>query len=168
MFAITNAAEFFAKVREDLVALEQKIDDSGRAMNCILSTYHLHEWVWSYLLKPTIPRKLGSMMVSDKSSFIALLETACPHFRLLQQLTNGTKHCAPVHPTAKIEGYGMGPYGIGPPGTSYLLIDQGEEIPGADRWVVASEMLRKIVTFWDEFFEQHSLMPNGTREANGS
>jgi len=45
MFAITNAAEFFAKVKDDLAALEEKIDDSGRAMNCILSAFHLHEWV---------------------------------------------------------------------------------------------------------------------------
>jgi hypothetical protein len=168
MFAITNAAEFFAKVRDDLAALEQKIDDSGRAMNCILSTYHLHEWVWAYLLKTTAPRSLGSVMISDKSSFVALLETACPHFILLQQLTNGTKHCAPVHPTAKIEGYGMGPYGIGPFGASYSLIDLGAEIPGANRWVVASEMLRQIATFWDQFFEQHSLMQNVTREKNDS
>lgn len=160
MFAITNAEEFFAKVRADLAALEEKIDDSGRAMNCILSAYHLHEWVWARLLKASTPRTLGNMVVNDKSSFVAWLETACPHFLVLQQLANGTKHCAPVHSTKKIEGYGMGPYGIGPFGASYLLIDLGAEIAGSARWLVASDMLRKIVDFWNEFFEQYSLKPN--------
>jgi hypothetical protein len=157
MFAITNATEFFAKVKQDLAALEASIDDSGRAMNCILSTYHLHEWVWAYLLKPATPRKLGTVMIHDKSSFVAWLEAACPHFALLQQLTNGTKHCAPVHSTSKIAGYGMGPYGIGPYGAPYLLIDLGAESSGAHRWLVASDMLREIVTFWEQFFEQHDL-----------
>jgi hypothetical protein len=91
MFAITNSTEFFAKVRHELAALEEKIDDSGRAMNCILSAYHLHEWVWAHLLKATTPRTLASVVVNDKSSFVAWLETTCPHFLVLQQLTNGTK-----------------------------------------------------------------------------
>jgi hypothetical protein len=43
-------------------------------------------------------------MINDKSSFVAWLETACPHFLVLQRLTNGTKHCAPVHSTKKIAG----------------------------------------------------------------
>jgi hypothetical protein len=158
MFAITNATEFFAKVRQDLASLEENIDDSGRAMNCILSTYHLHEWVWAHLLKPTMPRKLGNVMIKDKSTFASWLDATCPHFTLLQQLTNGTKHCAPVHSTSKIAGYGMGPYGIGPWGASYLLIDLGEDIPIPQRWVVASDMLREVVGFWDKFFEQHGVM----------
>jgi hypothetical protein len=157
MFAITNAAEFFAKVRQDLAVLEENIADSGRAMNCILSTYHLHEWVWAYLLKPTVPKRFGSIMIKDKSSFVAWLEATCPHFALLQEMTNGTKHCAPVHSTRKIAGFGMGPYGIGPYGASYLLIDLGEDIPIPQRWVVASDMLREVVGFWDEFFKQHGL-----------
>jgi hypothetical protein len=162
MFAITNAAEFFAKVKDDFAALEEKIDDSGRAMNCILSAYHLHEWVWAHLLKATTPRTLGSAMVNDKSSFVAWLETACPHFLVLQQLTNGTKHCAPVHPTKKIAGYGMGPYGIGPFGASYLLIDLGPNIASPDRWLVANSMLREIVDFWEMFLEQNFPKPIAT------
>ncbi len=164
MFSITNATEFFAKVRADLAALEEKIDESGRAMNCILSAYHLHEWVWAHLVKATTPRTLGNMVVNDKSSFVAWLETACPHFLVLQQLTNGTKHCAPVHSTKRIEGYGMGPYGIGPFGASYLLIDLGADIASPDRWLVASDMLRDIVDFWDRFFEQYGLKPNATEK----
>jgi hypothetical protein len=160
VFAITNAREFFAKVKDDLAALEEKIDDSGHAMNCILSAYHLHEWVWAHLLKAMAPRKLGNVMVDDRSSFVAWLETTCPHFPVLKQLTNGTKHCAPVHSTRKIAGYGMGPYGIGPFGASYLLIDLGGEIAPPDRWLVASDMLREIVEFWEAFLEQNFPKPD--------
>src|ERR1700716_2244889 len=109
------------------------------------------------LAKTSDTEKIGNVMVNDKSSFVAWLEAACPHFALLQQLTNGTKHCAPVHSTRKIAGYGMGPYGIGPFGASYLLIDLGAELSGAHRWLVASDMLREIVKFWEQFFEQYDL-----------
>jgi hypothetical protein len=74
------------------------------------------------------------------------------------------KYCAPVHSTEKIEGFGMGPYGIGPFGASYLLIDLGAEKAPADRWLVASDMLREIVKFWDRFFEQYGPKPNATEK----
>ena len=54
----------------------------------------------------------------------------------------------------------MGPYGIGPFGASYLLIDLGAEKALEDRWLVASDMLREIVDFWNQFFEQYSAKPN--------
>jgi hypothetical protein len=157
VFAITNASEFFAKVREDLAALEEKIDDAGRAMNCVLSSYHLHEWVWAHALKRRTPTTLGGIVIKDKSSFVGWLETACPYFLTLQELANGTKHCAPVNSASRIEGYGMGPYGIGPFGKSYLLIDLGEGIPVPQRWLVATDMLHAVVDFWNKFFEQHKL-----------
>ena len=82
MFAITNATEFFAKVKQDLASLEEKIDDSGRAMNCILSAYHLHEWVWAYVLKPSTPRKLGNLMIKDKSSLRRLARNCLSAFHI--------------------------------------------------------------------------------------
>lgn len=91
----------------------------------------------------------------DKASFVSWLEKDCPHFLTLQELANGTKHCVPVNSTSTIAGYGMGPYGIGPFGKSYLLIDLGEQVPVLQRWLVATDMLRTIVDFWNQFFEQY-------------
>jgi len=55
MFAIVTASDFLAKLREDLRQLQGQIDDSGLAMNCILSACHIHEWVWARWLKSAAP-----------------------------------------------------------------------------------------------------------------
>ena len=48
----------------------------------------------------------------------------------------------------------MGPYGIGPFGKSYLLIDWGEAA-GDQRWKTARDLLGDVVKFWDNFFMRH-------------
>ena len=46
LFGITTVEDFFQKVRvKNYARLEEDVDDPGAAMNCILSLYHLHEWV---------------------------------------------------------------------------------------------------------------------------
>jgi hypothetical protein len=158
MFSITTAADFLRKAKQDLGSLQARIDDSGRAMNCILSCYHLHEWVWARWLKQNSPTSLRGTVIRDKAGFLNWLERHCPDFCLVQDLANGVKHCAPVHPTKKIEGYGRGPYGIGPYGVAYLLIDMGEEYPPKKRYLVASTVLTEMVAFWDGFFSENGLM----------
>ena len=155
MFGITSAYRFFDKVREDYARVEADIAEPGAAMNCILSLYHLHEWVWARWLKqrPDVQARLG--IRRNKDEFIAWLDANCPHFTLLQDLANGTKHCRPVHSTEHVEGYGRGPWGIGPYGASYLLIDLGEEHPPAERYLVASNVLKAIIEFWAGFFATH-------------
>ncbi len=46
----------------------------------------------------------------------------------------------------------MGPFGVGPYGTSYLLIDYGAEA-GDQRYKTALDLNQAVVTFWDKFFE---------------
>ncbi len=48
----------------------------------------------------------------------------------------------------------MGPYGVGPFGASYLLIDQGEDYPNEIRYLVADAVLKEIVDFWDQLFSE--------------
>lgn len=157
MFAIETAGLFLQKVKDDLTELEQNISDAGRAMNCILSAYHLHEWVWARWLKAQAPKSIRGTMITDKDSFVAWLDRNCPHFSLLQELANGTKHCMPIVSTAKIAGYGMGSYGIGPYGVPYLLVDNGEALAADDRFVVVSDMLPAVVNFWTNFFAEHGI-----------
>jgi hypothetical protein len=157
MFAIKSAQDFFEKMTEDFAFFEQNIADSGLAMNCFLSSYHLHEWIWAHWLKRATPRTFRGAVIRDKASFVSWLDGACPHFALLQELANGAKHCSPVHSTQEVSGYGRGPYGIGPFGAPYLLIDRGETLPLSERWLVASDMLEAIVGFWTEFFDEQGL-----------
>ena len=158
MFGVTSAYRFFEKTRADYASVQADIADPGVTLNCILSLYHLHEWVWASWLKqrPDVQARLG--IRGDKGDFIAWLDSNCPHFSLLQELANCTKHCRPVHATAQVEGYGRGPYGIGPYGVPYLLIDLGEELAPADRYLVASEVLKAIMDFWTSFFAVYGIV----------
>jgi hypothetical protein len=156
MFGITTAAAFFTKVQEDLAIFETDVADPSKAINCILSAYHLHEWVWARWLKSQCPLRLRGHLVTDRRSFIKWIATECPQFGLLQQLANGSKHCSPVAaPTEKIEGYGAGPYGIGPYGRPYLLIevDNGQGVAGS-RYTTADAVLSDVVEFWRSFFDE--------------
>ena len=158
MFVITSAYRFFEKARRDYALVEADIADPNAALNSILSVYHLHEWVWAKWLKhrPDAQAKLN--IRQDKNGVVAWLDTSCPHFKLVQELANGTKHCRPVHSTGKVEGYGQGPFGIGPFGMPYLLIDLGEEFDPAARYLVASTVLKDVINFWDDFFVTHGII----------
>lgn len=166
MFGITSAYRLFEKARADYASVQADIADPGAAMNCILSLYHLHEWVWARWLKQRPDVRARLCIRGDKGGFIAWLDANCPHFRLLQELANGTKHCRPVQPTAQIEGYGRGPFGIGPFGAAYLLIDLGDEYLPEVRYLVASDVLKSIMDFWTSFFATHKIVDDADPAPN--
>jgi hypothetical protein len=71
---------------------------------------------------------------------------------VLRSLTNGTKHLRPTNfSTQRVEGFGSGPFGIGPFGNPYLLIDYGVDKP--ERWQTADQLIDASVMFWRIFFE---------------
>lgn len=126
MFSITSARDFFNKVTDDLALVQMDNANVSCALNCMLSSYHLHEWVWAKWLKPLTPRQIDGTIIRSQQDFIAWLETHCPHFNLIQDLANGSKHCRAVaQVTERIEGYGAGPFGVGPLSEAYLLVDMG-------------------------------------------
>ena len=152
VFAITNAREFREKVEEDLDELAKDIANSSRAMNAAISTYHLHEWLWGHVLKPKKPVKLGTSIINSKAEFVSWLDHNCPHFTLLQELANGSKHAYPVN-GSKVSGFGQGPYGVGPFGVPYLLIDLGGDV--AVRHLVASTVICKAGDFMVNLAKNH-------------
>jgi hypothetical protein len=152
MFGITSAYRFFERFGPITPRVEADIADPGAALNCILSLYHLHEWVWARWLKqrPNVQATLG--IRKDIESFKAWLDEKCPHFTLVQELANGTKHCRPVYSTKHVKGYGRGPYGIGPFWSPYLLIDLGQKNTSAEHYLVASAVLKATLDFLDRLF----------------
>jgi len=154
MFGITMASDFFGKVQADLAAFEADVSNQTTAINGILSAYHLPEWVWARWLKSQCQKQLRGQFVIDKQSFIGWVAVQCPNFDLLQQLANGSKHCSPVTtPTERIAGDGVGPYGIGPYGRPYLLIEvaDGQGVAGS-RYTTGDTVLSEVVEFWRSFF----------------
>ena len=94
MFGITTAEDFFQKVCTDYERATENIGDPYAAMNCILSLYHLHEWVWWCWLEGR-DEVLSSLGIrNDEEEFRRLLGQKCPHFDLLRELANDTKHSA--------------------------------------------------------------------------
>jgi hypothetical protein len=146
VFAISNALQYREKVEEDLADLAEDISNSSRAINAVTSTYHLHEWLWAHSLKPNKPIAFPNAPISTKRDFVRCLEMNCPYFNLIQELTNGSKHALPVTNGSKIEGYGSGPFGVGPFGRSYLLIDLGPAARSG-RYLVASEIIAQAGQF---------------------
>ena len=150
MFGIISARNFREKAARDSAALQSDVANADLAINAVLSAYHLHEWVRGLVLKPRKPAFVRASTIRSKTEWVGWLEASCPHFLLLQELANGSKHCVPVANAEKIEGYGRGPYGIGPYGKPYLLIDMGNEVAPEKRWRVGHRVVREANEFWAE------------------
>jgi hypothetical protein len=148
VFGIVTAADFKAKAGRDNAALQSDFANADLMINAVLSAYHLHEWVWRLVLKPMKPIQIRGEMLRSKADWVAWLACNCPYFELVQDLANGSKHCLPVDGTGKIAGFGSGPFGIGPYGRSYLLIDLGEELGSDRRWLVGHQVVAEINKFW--------------------
>lgn len=158
MLSIDSAHAFFKKTKGDFESHQARIDDPSLAINSILSLYHLHEWVWSHWLKGNFEAQKALGIRNNLDDFLDWLERHCPYFNLIQDLANGSKHAYKVHSSGAVEGFGAGPYGIGPYGAPYLLIDLGEE--ASDRYLVASDVTRDCFGFWADFFSTHNIGAN--------
>lgn len=155
MFDIETCRDFHKKLNADFDDFVKEQDSARLAMNCVITAYHLHEWVWGDWLKTAYSawKELG---IRDKDSFLAWIERECPAFNTVQDLANGAKHFIREESvkTRHVGGYGMGPFGIGPFGASYLLIDYGTDA-GDDRYKTAKDLIEAVVTFWNIFFERY-------------
>ena len=91
MFDITTCRDFYRKLKADSEDFAKEQDSGRLALNCIITAYHLHEWVWGDWLKTDYAawKQLG---IKDKDSFVAWIERECPAFTTVQDLANGAKH----------------------------------------------------------------------------
>ena len=91
MFDITNSLGFYKKLLADVADLQEHPDSARLAVNCAVTAYHLHEWVWGDWLKTDHAawKKLG---IRDKKGFLDWLDAHAPWFQTVQMLANGSKH----------------------------------------------------------------------------
>jgi hypothetical protein len=83
-FEINTTALFFRKLIEDHEDFYKDRTSSRVALNCVMTAWHLHEWVYNeYNLSSTYPKL---RIYQD------YLKVSCPSFQLMQDLANGTKH----------------------------------------------------------------------------
>jgi hypothetical protein len=90
MFDMTTSRDFLWKLEADFDDFVEEPHSPRLAVNCALTAYHLHEWVWGDWLKTDYAtwKRLG---IRDKESFLTWIDRACPWFSTIQELANGTK-----------------------------------------------------------------------------
>jgi hypothetical protein len=155
MFDIVTSRDFLSKLEADYADFKAQPDSARHALNCIITAYHIYEWVWGDWLK-TDDVAWCSLSIRDKKTFEDWLHVNCPEFAVLESLTNGAKHFIRENTsreTQRVAGFGSGPFGIGPFGRSYLLIDYGSD--KAERWQTAEQLIDSAVMFWRRFFDSH-------------
>jgi hypothetical protein len=155
IFDIITSHDFFHKLEADYKNFKAQPDSARHALNCIITAYHLHEWVWADWLKRDAEnqRRMG---VESFPAFREWLEKKWAGFHVVRDLTNGSKHLRKDNQsveTKRVSGYGSGPYGVGPYGQPYLLIDLGGA--SVDRFKTAEELIDDALKFWREFFNAH-------------
>ncbi|HKN10431.1 MAG TPA: hypothetical protein VJ376_13240 [Pseudomonadota bacterium] len=91
MFDIITSRDFLAKLEADFADYAKEPGSGRLALNCAMTAYHMHEWVWGDWLKKDygVWKALG---IRDVETFLAWIDKACPWFWWVQNLTNGTKH----------------------------------------------------------------------------
>ncbi len=151
MFDIITSQDFLTKLEADYADFKAQPDSTRHALNCIMTAYHLHEWVWGDCLKTDYEtwKKIG---IRDKDSFKTRLSQLWPGMTVVEELTNGTKHFGRGNvETERIAGCGNGPFGVGPFGRPYLLIDYG--IDAVPRYQTAEQLIDDAIAFWRGFFD---------------
>jgi hypothetical protein len=159
MFEIKTARDFLNKAQQDLFELQKDNTNGGKAINAILSLYHVREWLWSNYLEPMKVFSIRGIDVKTENDFIKFLNASCPHFQLIRELANGSKHCVLRKSssnaiTSKSSGFGMGAYGVGPYGTAYLMIDLGTGLGTAQRFLTPHKALFDVYDFWDGLYNE--------------
>ncbi|MGH7039187.1 MAG: hypothetical protein ACREFK_04150 [Stellaceae bacterium] len=172
LFDIITSRDFLEKLEADFEDFRKNPHSARLALNCAITAFHFHEWVWGDWLKTDYATR-KTLGIRDKDSFLAWIDNACVWFKTIQDLANGAKHFgssgnfkaervgAPPLMFDELEaGWGQGAFGGPIPyeaethGKGCLLIDYGE---GADghRWRTAAALLDVVVRFWREFFARY-------------
>jgi hypothetical protein len=157
MFDINNSRDFYQKLLSDFDDYMENVDSARHAMNCAITAYHMHDWVWNDYLKndDAIRAKMG---INKKlSNFQAWIFRNTVWFNWIEELANGSKHFGrkTSFETSRIGGFGMGPYGGGGYGESYLLIDNGE-VAAESQYMSVAMLIEVVIRFWRDFLKNYS------------
>jgi hypothetical protein len=150
MFGIDTSIAFYGKMLEDNDDFVEQSDSPRHAINCILSAYHIAEWIWGDWLQ-TDYATWASLGIKDKKSFLAWVDGAQPWFAITQAVADGSKHFATKLAKTK---------------SSPTYVDDGYVEYGYQRrvlevkvddvwWVEAIILVEQVVMFWTEFFKKY-------------
>lgn len=166
-FAIENSEDFYSMLVADFDEFHVEQTSSRLAIHCAITAYHMTDWVWGDWLKKDAKTRSALGIGTRQDSFRAWIDDHSVWFAYIRGIANGSKHFAPQNfGTEAISGYGQGPFGIGPLGRSYLLVDFGPSLPNAERYLTAGSLLEVVVRFWRDFLRAHRPDPDRIDSAN--
>jgi hypothetical protein len=154
MFDISNCRDFYQKLLEDFDDFMGQQDSARHAMNCAITAHHMADWVWGDLVKGDAALK-AKLDIKGKEDFMRWIDTQTVWYTLVQGISNGSKHFIrkAAEGTVKVQGYGMGGYGQGPFGMSYLAIQVSETGP---KNLTIAQLLEVVIRFWRKFLRDHA------------
>lgn len=152
LFGLDKISDYIALCSEAVNDLKGQQDSVLKGFSAILALNHLPDWL-RYKLTDAERQKLGLPMQPTNAPVNDFFEAQNENLKLVRQIANGFKHLRPVHSTERVEGYGAGPFGVGPFGRPYLLIDLGADKELAQRWCVGLDLCQRVLTWWQNTLE---------------
>lgn len=149
LFGVATIPEYIELCRHSVRQFEDEPDMVLHGFSAILALNHIPDWL-QYKLTPDQRMVLNLTDSPLQAAVKNELENENPDLKLIRQVANGFKHLKVGPSTDRIQGYGAGPFGVGPYGQPYLLIDLGEDLEPSNRWNVASALCRETINWWDE------------------
>lgn len=151
MFDITNAGNFYQKLLDDFDDYIEHPDSARHAINCAITAHHMADWVWGDFIKADAVLRT-KYSFKKKEDFMIWIDSRTIWYGVIQSISNGSKHFIRENAkgTHKVEGWGMGGYGEGPYGMSYLAIEVSSSDP---KNLAMSSLLEVVVRFWRDFLK---------------
>ena len=147
IFGINTIDDYLAFCAEAVTEFGHHQDDVVRAFAAILALNHISDWL-QYKLTVVQRNALGIVgwRVGDRVN--DYFEARNADVARVREIANGFKHLRRVRLTHQVAGHGKGPYGIGPYGAPYLLIDLGDDKPTNERWDVGFDLCERVLKWW--------------------
>ena len=149
LFGVDTVSDYIALCSEAVGDLKRQQDSVLKGFSAILALNHLPDWL-RYKLSEAERQKLGLPTQSINEPVNDFFEVQNESLKLVRQIANGFKHLRPVYATERVEGYGAGPYRIGPYGAPYLLIDLGDDNDPSERWCVGLDLCQRVLAWWQQ------------------
>jgi hypothetical protein len=158
MLTMENSKDFYEKLLAEFDEFMEHQDSARHAMNCAITGFHLHDWVWNDYLKQDATLRATLGIGKKKHEFLKwIINSGSIWFSLVEEIANGSKHFGreipfrvPLVNDYVEEGYAEPNYFV-----SYFAIDQGEDVADA-RYMPLSMLFETMVRFWRDFFTRYS------------
>jgi hypothetical protein len=153
MFEIKTSRDFLEKLLEDFADLQVNPESARLAINCAITAYHMHEWVWGDWLKADHAtwKALG---IRDEKTFLSWLDRRQPWFPLMQDICNGSKHFnRKLSQQTKAAGAFSSGFAKSAFDTQRLEVEV--EVDGRKTWILADIVIGTVVKFWLDFFQKY-------------